>query len=174
MVRLPVATVAHIIEMRFFFFVAFLGLFSFLLQVAMATHFTPATLSLFPPQSLREAAEGLRGQHVLKCHILAGDYSRKRAQRHLQFMKIQSAQSIHQSTHSHWFPCASQAASSGHHLSAVRAWMGQVFCSRVKARGACWHALLSRPHSAQWADGVVNHTLETINEHAHGSRSTDD
>lgn len=77
----------------FFFF------FFFLLQVAMATHFTPATLT-FSPQSLREAAEGFGVSAFLNVTLLQG-ITVQRAPRHLQFMKIQSVQSIHKSTHSH-------------------------------------------------------------------------
>lgn len=169
MARLIVATVAHIIdEMRLFF--AFL--FFFLWQVAMAMHFTPATHSLFPTISKRSGWR-FRGQRVLKCHILAGDYSTKSPRGICSLWKFRVfSRSISQHIPTD-FPAPRRLL-----LQDITCQLCAREWDKSFVHGKGERCLLTRPpqppHSAQWADGVVNHTLETINEHARGSLSTDD
>lgn len=82
-----------------FFWLLFFGL---LLQVAMATHFTAATLT-FSPQSLREAAKGLGVDAFLNVTFLQ-EITVQRAPRHLQLMKIRRVQSIHINIFLHSLP----------------------------------------------------------------------
>lgn len=98
-------------------------------------HFTAATLT-FSPQSLREAAEGLGGQRVLKCHILAGDYSTKGSKAFAVNGNSESSVNPYQHN-SYLFPCVEHAASYAHHLSAVSTRMGLSLLFTLKARGAC-------------------------------------
>lgn len=141
----------------FFFFLLFLIV---LLHVAMAMHFTAVTLTF--PHNLSEKRLR-RGQRVLKCHILAGDYSTKGSKAFAVDENSESSVNSYQ----HRPPYSASNTLLLQHIT-CQLWALEWDKPFVHVKGE--RCLLTRPpqppHFAQWVDGVVTtHWKQSMSMH---------
>lgn len=115
---------------------------------------------MIPTISLGEAGKGAGGQHILKCHILAGDYSTKGSEAFFAVHENLKSSAGRYKTVSLLISLSLQ-----HITPAASARTGKAFCSTLRREVPVDTPSAAAPLSTM-GGRCRNRALETINEHA--------